>query len=293
LVCTTIIESGLDIPNANTIIINRADMFGLAQLYQLRGRVGRGAQRAYAYLLYDKNKPLSAEARQRLEAIQEASELGAGFRIAMHDLEIRGAGELLGPRQHGHIAAVGFDLYVRLLAQAVEELRDQGKLPTGAFDAGVLAEPLAPSVQLDLPLQAGLPHDYVTDDALRLQLYRRVASLSTLAELDDMRQELEDRFGSLPAEVENLLFQVKIKILSASAGVSVIGRDRDQLVVRSAAIPRLGRPWLQMRLGAEVRVSADALWIPLDAAGQWRAHLLRCLEVISTPRAERRKVPSS
>ena len=120
LVCTSIIESGLDIPNANTIIINRADMFGLAQLYQLRGRVGRSAVRAYAYLLVDKYKTLTEDARRRLEAIQEASELGAGFRIAMHDLEIRGAGELLGSRQHGHIAAVGFDLYTRLLAQAVQ-----------------------------------------------------------------------------------------------------------------------------------------------------------------------------
>jgi transcription-repair coupling factor (superfamily II helicase) len=125
LVCTSIIESGLDIPNANTIIINRADMFGLAQLYQLRGRVGRSAVRAYAYLLVDKYKALTEEARRRLDAIQEASELGAGFRIAMHDLEIRGAGDLLGARQHGHIAAVGFDLYTRLLAQAVQEARER------------------------------------------------------------------------------------------------------------------------------------------------------------------------
>ncbi len=124
LVCTSIIESGLDIPNANTIIINRADQFGLAQLYQLRGRVGRSAVRAYAYLLVDKYKTLTEDARHRLEALQEASELGAGFRIAMHDLEIRGAGELLGARQHGHIAAVGFDLYTKLLAQAVNEARE-------------------------------------------------------------------------------------------------------------------------------------------------------------------------
>ena len=142
LVCTSIIESGLDIPNANTIIINRADMFGLAQLYQLRGRVGRSAVRAYAYLLVDKYKALSEDARRRLEAIQEASELGAGFRIAMHDLEIRGAGELLGSRQHGHIAAVGFDLYTRLLAQAVNEARenvtkDEGRRTTGDSGDGI------------------------------------------------------------------------------------------------------------------------------------------------------------
>ena len=134
LVCTSIIESGLDIPNANTIIINRADMFGLAQLYQLRGRVGRSAVRAYAYMLVDKYKALSEDARRRLEAIQEASELGAGFRIAMHDLEIRGAGELLGSRQHGHIAAVGFDLYTRLLAQAVNEARENAAGDEGSGD---------------------------------------------------------------------------------------------------------------------------------------------------------------
>ncbi|NOZ48834.1 MAG: transcription-repair coupling factor [Chloroflexi bacterium] len=281
LVCTTIIESGLDIPNANTILINRGDTFGLAQLYQLRGRVGRGAQRAYAYLLYDKNKPLSSEARQRLDAIQEASELGAGFRIAMRDLEIRGAGELLGARQHGHIAAVGFDLYVRLLAQAVEELRDEGKLPTGAFDAGVLAEPLGPTVQLDLPLEAGLPHDYVTDDALRLQLYRRVASLNTPGELDDMMQELEDRFGSLPEPARQLLFQVKVKMLSARAGVRAIGRDRDQLVVRSAALKKLNAQRLQHQLGTSARVGTDALWIAIDEQGAWRQHLLQSLDILS------------
>ncbi len=281
LVCTTIIESGLDIPNANTIIINQADTFGLAQLYQLRGRVGRGAQRAYAYLLYNKHKPLSVEARRRLDALQEASELGSGFRIAMRDLEIRGAGELLGARQHGHIAAVGFDLYVRLLAQAVEELRDAGRLPASAFDVGVLAEPLAPTVQLDLPLVAGLPHDYVSDDALRLQLYRRVASLNTLGELDDMAQELEDRFGPLPEQVHNLLFQVKVKLLSARAGVRAIGRDNDQLVIRSRALQKLNRQRLQHQLGRNARVGSDAVWIVIDDGGRWRAHLLQCLDILS------------
>ncbi len=281
LVCTTIIESGLDIPNVNTIIINRADTFGLAQLYQLRGRVGRGAQRAYAYLLYDKYKSLSAEARQRLEAIQEASDLGAGFRIAMRDLEIRGAGELLGARQHGHIAAVGFDLYVRLLAQAIEELREEGNLPEDAFDAGVLAEPLGPAVRLDLPLAAGLPHHYVSDDALRLQLYRRVASLNTLGELDEMAQELEDRFGPLPEAVQHLLFQVKVKLLSSRAGVRVIGRDNDQLVIRSPALSKLNRKRLQHQLAKGARVGSDAIWIKIDEAGAWQEHLLQCLDILS------------
>ncbi|HEY53497.1 MAG TPA: transcription-repair coupling factor, partial [Caldilineae bacterium] len=281
LVCTTIIESGLDIPNTNTIIINRADRFGLAQLYQLRGRVGRGAVRAYAYLLYDKHKPLSPESRRRLEAIQEASDLGAGFRIAMRDLEIRGAGELLGARQHGHIAAVGFDMYVRLLAQAVEDMRDDGRLPADAIDASVLAEPLSPTIHLDLPLTAGLPHSYIADEGLRLQLYRRIAGLNTPGELDDMAQELRDRFGEPPAEVINLLFQVKVKILSMRAGVTNIGRDHNQLVVRSTAVGRLDRRRLQYQLRDNARVGPNGLWIVVDEEDAWRENLLHSLDILT------------
>ncbi len=189
LVCTSIIESGLDIPNANTILINRADQFGLAQLYQLRGRVGRSAVRAYAYLMVDKYKTLTEDARRRLEAIQEASELGAGFRIAMQDLEIRGAGELLGARQHGHISAVGFDLYTRLLAQAVAEARQEWTRDEGPGGPGssspvarrnLLDDPLAPTVTLDLDLPSRIPESYVPESSLRLQLYRRLAGLTTL-----------------------------------------------------------------------------------------------------------------
>ncbi|NOX60451.1 MAG: transcription-repair coupling factor [Chloroflexi bacterium] len=281
LVCTTIIESGLDIPNANTIIINRADTFGLAQLYQLRGRVGRAAVRAYAYLLYDKHKPLTLEARRRLEAIQEAGELGAGFRIAMRDLEIRGAGELLGARQHGHIAAVGFDLYVRLLAQAIEDLRNEGRLPQGALDVAALIEPMGPTVHMDLPLDAGLPPHYIQDEALRLQLYRRIAGLHTPGEIDEMARELRDRFGPPPAEVENLLYQLRVKVLALRAGVTSIGRDHDQLVVRSDAVARLQRERLQYQLGEGVHVGRTALWIRLDEEGIWRERLLRGLDILS------------
>ncbi len=281
LVSTTIIESGLDIPNANTIIINRADQFGLAQLYQLRGRVGRSAVRAYAYLLYDKHTPLSPDARRRLEAIQEANELGSGFRIAMRDLEIRGAGELLGSRQHGHIAAVGFDMYVRLLAQAIEELREQGHLPE-TIDAikGLLA-PLTPSVQLDLPLQAGIPRDYIENEELRLQLYRRIAGLGSLGELDDMAEELVDRFGPLPSEVHDLLFQVKVKLLASRAGVTAIGRDGAQLIVRSPAVARLSRLALQHHLGEQARVGSRAIWVAIDEEGEWRERLLHVLDILS------------
>ncbi|MDH4208939.1 MAG: transcription-repair coupling factor, partial [Anaerolineae bacterium] len=177
LVCTSIIESGIDIPNANTLIVNRADHFGLAQLYQLRGRVGRSAVRAYAYLLYDGEAPLSEDARQRLQTIKEASELGAGFRIAMRDLELRGGGDVLGTRQHGHISAVGFDLYCRLLARAIQDLRQErgGDVPEMAEPAlppPPATEPSGPTI--DLPLDALLPEEYVSEESLRLGIYRRM-----------------------------------------------------------------------------------------------------------------------
>jgi transcription-repair coupling factor (superfamily II helicase) len=305
LVCTTIVESGLDIPNANTIIINRADKFGLAQLYQLRGRVGRGAVRAYAYLLYDRHQTLHPVARDRLAAIQEASELGAGFRIAMRDLEIRGAGELLGSKQHGHIAAVGFDLYCRLLAKAVEELKDQPPQGPGAADpsdAGLVPDeemggddqgpaqatpvryddPLAPAVTLDLPLLAVIPESYVADPALRLRLYRRIASLTDTEAIEALGRELVDRFGPLPQEVENLLYQVRIKVLALRARVSAIGRDGDQLVLKSDDLELIDRGRLQKRIGAVARVARRAVWMPLGdlSEDQWQGNLERILRAI-------------
>ena len=193
LVCTTIIESGLDIPNANTIIIDRADTLGLAQLYQLRGRVGRSSRRAYAYLLYRRRERLSDEARKRLQAIFNASELGAGFQIALSDLEIRGAGNILGGEQSGHMAAVGFDLYSRLLAEAVETQKAEleGRAPVVA--------PLQAVV--DLPVEAHLPDEYVPDEAQKLELYRRLARARTIGDLAAFRQEVTDRFGPMPQPV--------------------------------------------------------------------------------------------
>ncbi len=288
LVCTSIIESGLDIPNANTIIINRADQFGLAQLYQLRGRVGRSAVRAYAYLLVDKYKTLTEDARRRLEVIQEASELGAGFRIAMHDLEIRGAGELLGARQHGHIAAVGFDLYTRLLAQAVAEARERGIRGQGSGDraqgtGGVLEGPLAPTVHLDLNLPARIPEDYVADGALRLQLYRRLAGLTTLEAVDEIAQEFADRFGPVPEEVSNLLYVVRVKVLAMSAGVEAVGHEEGQLLIKCAGLEAMDRVALQQKLRAQgipARVARRAIWLELREAGGWRQDLIRTLEAL-------------
>ncbi len=278
LVCTSIIESGLDIPNANTIIINRADQFGLAQLYQLRGRVGRSAVRAYAYLLYDRARDLTPDARRRLEAIVEASDLGAGFRVAMRDLELRGAGELLGARQHGHIAAVGFDLYCRLLAQAIQELRERGDATDRARRQPLLEDPLAPTVSLDLPLPASLPETYVPDNALRLQLYRRMAGLTAVHQVDEMEQELADRFGPLPPEARNLLYQVRIKILAITAEVQSIAREEGQLVLRSDALERVDREALQKRLGTRARVARRAVWMPMR--DDWQANLPRVLETM-------------
>jgi hypothetical protein len=211
LVCTTIIESGLDIPNVNTIIINNADKFGLAQLYQLRGRVGRGAARAYAYLLYEKHMALSEVAQRRLQAIFEATELGAGFQIALRDLEIRGAGNLLGAEQSGQIGAVGFDLYVRLLADAVEGLRALAK-----------GEPPPPSkitapITIDLPLAAYIPESYIQDLNLRLSLYQRMAAADRDGAAEDFERELHDRFGAPPASVRNLLYIVRVRVLAKRA----------------------------------------------------------------------------
>jgi transcription-repair coupling factor (superfamily II helicase) len=353
LIATTIIENGLDIPNANTIIINRADHFGLAQLYQLRGRVGRGAHRGHCYLLYEKHNPLSYDARRRLSAIMESSEeLGAGFRIAMRDLEIRGAGDLLGARQHGHIDSVGFDLYTRLLAQAINEAKrkihridqaiqqqnatdgdtaintesigdnntpNNGKVQAEASPTSTSAspqgeieltdlensfdinDPLAPPVLLDLPLDAQIPQTYIEEESLRLQMYRRIAGMTHLESIDEMRREMIDRFGTddvtgnVPEEVENLFYQIRVKILALRANVQNIGRELDQLVIRSEALENINRTALESRLrqafgsapsrnapdAAIPRVARRAVYLPIDDAEKWRGALVRTLEIMA------------
>jgi transcription-repair coupling factor (superfamily II helicase) len=225
LICTTIIESGLDMPNANTLIVNKADKFGLTQLYQLRGRVGRGANLAYAYFLYDKGQHLSPVAHERLRTIYEATELGAGFGIAMKDLEIRGAGTLLGRRQSGHITAIGFSLYTRLLAEAVEEQK-------AILSGKPKPPPRLPPPAIDLPLDAFIPESYVPDVDTRLELYRALANLDAAARLDDFHKEYADRFGSPPPEVENLLYAVKIKGLAAKAGIESINTEEGYIILR-------------------------------------------------------------
>jgi transcription-repair coupling factor (superfamily II helicase) len=225
LVCTTIIESGLDMPNANTMIINKADKFGLTQLYQLRGRVGRGANLAYCYLLYEGGKRLTPLAHKRLRTIYEATELGAGFTIAMRDLEIRGAGTLLGPKQSGHISAVGFALYTQLLSEAVEEqkavLAGKEKPP-----------PKLPPPTVDLPFDAFIPPGYVSDVDTRLELYRELSNVEESDKLEDIQKSYTDRFGAPPPEVMNLLYALKVKGLGAKAGVESISNEGDEIVIR-------------------------------------------------------------
>ena len=266
LVCTTIIESGLDIPNVNTIVVNQADRFGLAQLYQLRGRVGRGANRAYAYFLYNRNKQLTELAEKRLKTIFENTELGSGFRIAMKDLEIRGAGNLLGVEQHGQVNSVGFDLYTRLLAEAVAEL--QGKK----------AAPVEPQVSIDLPLQAHLPAGYVSDEAARLSLYQRLAALSKEEDLGELVEELQDRFGPMPVEAQNLLYLVNAKLLCSHIGITSISSLEDEILIKLEGIPLTVRGRLQRRHGHRVRVMPNQIRLSRGRGQGWVPLLQQILE---------------
>lgn len=249
LICTTIIESGLDIPNVNTLIVDNANNYGLAQLYQLRGRVGRSDKRAYAYFLYRQGHKVTDVAQERLHTIEQATELGAGFRIALKDMEIRGVGNLLGPEQHGNVGLVGFNLYTRLLSGAVAEAKG---LPRPV-------EP--PPVALDLPITAYLPADYVADSGERLRLYQRLARIRSESGERDMRRELEDRFGPLPEPAQSLLLIVRFKSLAMRAGVEAINTLEDEFVIvltPDAARQRLGPQFhydLGKKLGSGVRIT--------------------------------------
>jgi transcription-repair coupling factor (superfamily II helicase) len=221
LVCTSIIESGIDIPQANTLIVERADTFGLAQLYQIRGRVGRSRERAYAYLLYDSAAALSPEAAQRLAALSDYTELGAGFQIAMRDLELRGAGNLLGDEQSGHVAALGFELYMQMLDEAVRA-------------AGPVVEdgtPLPEPVRLDVNVDAYVPSAYVPYEQAKIEIHRRVAAALEVAEVEELREELEDRFGPLPEPLANLLTLQRARIKFGQAGARAVSFHGDRLAV--------------------------------------------------------------
>ena len=304
LVCTTIIESGLDIPNVNTLIINRADTFGLAQLYQLRGRVGRSSRRAYSYLLIPsaRTRALNETAERRLKAMLAATELGAGFRIAMKDLEIRGAGNILGAEQSGHIHAVGFELYTKMLSQAVEDLRARreagdligmspqdvvemvGEQVDDSISSSLTPEP---GVALDIGIPAGLPSEYIPDLPARMGLYQRLIALKDEDSIGPMEDELRDRFGPLPWQARALLYTVRLRIQSDRAGVESITRDGERIVLRMKHDVGGARRALSRRLPRGAEVGNTQIRLDLSNLNTaWEDHLLEVCEKLADFRTE-------
>ncbi len=284
LLSTSIIESGLDVPNANTLIADRADMLGLAQLYQIRGRVGRSAQRAYAYFFQQRNHKPTDEGLERLEVIAENTQLGAGYSIAMRDLEMRGAGEILGSRQHGSIASVGFHLYTRLLAQAVKNVRQirgmEENLPqeNGMEDMALQFNP----VTVELPLNVGIPEDYIREQKTRIKLYRRLASVRSELELKALMDEFAERFGPVPESVENLFFQIQLKILAEKIGLVGVLREGGSIVLRYPPLPAGIESRSLPELGAGIRSGKNAYWLTgVDFGGDsWKQTLFKVLNWI-------------
>lgn len=281
LLCTSIIESGLDIPNANTLIVDRGDTFGLAQLYQLRGRVGRGTHRAYAYFFRHRKRAPTIEGQERLETIAENTQLGAGYSIAMRDLEMRGAGEMLGTRQSGFIASVGFYLYTRMLSSAVRDLRKATKDASGLEKVFEMTREHNPVI-VDLPISVNIPLDFVSDQALRLQLYRRIAAVASGAELEQLREEFEDRFGDISEPVENLFYQLQIRLLGEQAGLSSITNEGEQIVLRFPEPPE-GMASMELPpLGYQTRVGKNSYWMRFDITDdEWKQRLVTVLTALT------------
>jgi transcription-repair coupling factor (superfamily II helicase) len=275
LLSTNIVESGLDIPNANTIIIDRADHFGLADLYQLRGRVGRSTTQAYAYFLYDRRSQMTPEARERLETLREAAGIGAGYMIAMRDLELRGTGDILGPRQSGQIASIGLDLYTRLLAREVTTLR-------ALRDGATPPEPEPSPVTIDLPLTVGLPQNYIGDQPLRLQMYRRVASLDNEEKIRLFEEELEDRFGKLPQSALNLTYQARLKCWAIVFEAQSITSEGNRFVIRADSIEKLGRNALVRLLGEDATIGRRQVSFLRNGPPEiWKARLMLICEKLA------------
>jgi transcription-repair coupling factor (superfamily II helicase) len=278
LVCTTIVEAGLDIPSANTLIVERADELGLAQLYQIRGRVGRSRERAYAYLLYPSAASLSGDAAQRLSTLSDYTELGSGFRIAMRDLEIRGAGNLLGEEQSGHVAAVGFELYVSMLDEAVQAL------------SGTAADAAPEPVRLDLPVDAYVPGDYAPYEAAKIEVHRRVAGAREVADLIVLRQELEDRFGRIPDPLENLIKLQDARIKLGRAGARSVDFTGGRLAVAPIDLDLAGARALRERIPEAVYESGRStvrIRVPEEPAERFPAVVAAAeaiLEVATEPR---------
>ena len=274
LVCTTIIESGLDMPNVNTLILDRADRFGLSQLYQLRGRVGRGEHRAYAYLLVPRGRRITEAAEKRVQAILEASELGSGFRIAMRDLEIRGAGNLLGAAQSGRIHEVGLDLYSQLLQEAVRELseeQDQETSPPKKIAADL--------PRMELLLQARIPDTYISHLPTRLAVYQQVAGIMERRDIPGLRDELRDRFGPLPLDVENLLMVADLRALAGNVGIESVQHNGESIVLTLRSPVGGARVPLQQALGPSANVGNKQIHLPLRRLGnEWLSRLTKVLE---------------
>ena len=276
LVCTTIVETGLDISNANTLIVERADTFGLSQLHQLRGRVGRSRERGYAYFLYPQHTPLTETAYDRLATIAQNNDLGAGMAVAMKDLEIRGAGNVLGAEQSGHVAGVGFDLYVRLVGEAVEAYR------AAADGKTVLSAEEPKDVRIDLPVDAHLPPDYIPSDRLRLEGYRRLAAASDDADIDAVIEELIDRYGTLPETAELLVAVARLRLVCRAAGITeVSAASAATLRLSPLDLPDSAQVRLARRYpGARYRATASAVQVPIPRAGGVGAPRIRDLELV-------------
>src|SRR5207245_925622 len=282
LVCSTIIESGLDIPNVNTIIVERADRFGLAQLYQLRGRVGRSGRRAYAYFLYDPRRSLTENADKRLDVISGLHELGQGFKIALRDLEIRGAGNLLGTEQHGAIAAVGFEMYLQMLQGAVSKLR------TGSEETAVTDVLSTAEMNLDLPLDHFIPRSYIRDEKLRLGAYRQLANAEDEQDLDSMLRSLKDRYGSAPAQLDNLVYSLRVKLRGQRMGLRGVIAEGHDILIRVDPQRFLDVEELSRRMAGRIAVGPNRMKLRREGGG-WAtcSYRSRC-----TPRSPPRKVGS-
>ena len=275
LVCTTIIESGLDIPNANTLIINRADTFGLAQLYQLRGRIGRSSKRGYSYLLIPRRQSISETAEKRLKAMLSATELGSGFKIAMKDLEIRGAGNILGSEQSGHIHTVGYDLYTRLLSAAVEDLRKEQSNNGNSQD---ISYKQSQQISVDLGIPASIPKEYIEDLTIRLNFYQSLTHIRNKKQINDFEKELKDRFGNFPIEVENLIFILKLKIETGLTGAQSITKNGKQILIQFPYGLSNMKSILNKTIGESWQIGNQQIRCHIDDLGEnWETQLLESM----------------
>src|SRR5215831_4880680 len=274
LVCTTIIESGLDIPNVNTMVVERSDRFGLSQLYQLRGRVGRAGKRAYVYFLYDPAKSLTEAADKRLDVMSGLHELGQGFKIALRDLEIRGAGNLLGVEQHGAIASVGFEMYLQMLQGAVAKLR------SGAEESRVGDVLSTPELSIDLPLDHFVPRSYIRDERLRLDAYRQLAATEDEAELEGVLRSLRDRYGPPPAQLGNLVYSLRVKLKGQRLGLRSIATDGRDTAIKVDPERLLDVETLERRFSGRLRVRPNRLLLRRQGEG-WKDELMNVLDAMA------------